>query len=230
MRTDPFRNGRPAFTLCKELADLESEQAVADDADCDQDTWCQRHHELVQRRIREVGDGWEAAAKYQQDQDFQAYWKGIPEQEWLQRAHEEMKTIYRSVRRKGRLGGVFRRQFYRQPFEDFGRFQRAVCAMQAVTERLAQSSLSIKTDEAQRDFPADRFFADPGAPECEGWLGELDETLSYPAIRAALGTPVEPAGLLAWMAKPTFENLVAQLAAPQIEPNRDDPRIAWFLG
>ncbi len=232
MRVDPFRAATPAFRLCKELADPDREWEVAANRQAGQEQWCQVHQELVRQRINEVGDGWEAAQVFQQDELFEALWRGLDERRWLERAEQSMRAIYRSVRRKGRLGGVFRRFFYRQPFTRPDAFFRSVAAMQAVTERLAQSSLSIKTEQGASEFPADRFFTHPAAPDCEAWLRELDKTLSWPAVREALQPAVakpQVRGLLAWLAEPTAETLFRQLEQGPAPASASDPRLSWFL-
>ncbi|HIQ21102.1 MAG TPA: hypothetical protein EYH34_07695, partial [Planctomycetes bacterium] len=231
LRADPYRDERPAFPLCKELADPEEERRVAADRSGCQAKWCAAHQNLVQRRIEEVDDGWDAAMQYwKEDQEtYERLWTGWGEDDWLQWAKEEMEPLYRSVRAKGRLGGVFRRHFYRQPFESVEGFWRTVRAMQAVTERLAQSSLSIKTGAGAAGFPADQFFRDPHRADWAERLGELDKTLSWEAIHRDLPQPVEPQGLLAWLARPTLETLIGQLAAGEAVATTSDPRIAWFL-
>ncbi len=161
LRSDPFRDDRPAFPLCKELADPPAETELAADQKCDPESWRTQHAALVARRVEAVGDGWDAARPFLAYEDHLSLWDGLAEEEWFEMAEREMESVYRSVRLKGRLGGVFRRQFYRLPWHGEALFTDAVQAPHAVAERLAQSALSVKTGTGGATFRADRFFQDP---------------------------------------------------------------------
>ncbi len=94
-------------------------------------------------------------AEYEKDNND--YWEGLTEVDWLTRAEEKMEYIYSAVRRKGRFGGVIRQELYHQPYKDKDNknrenndqkkesFWNTVAALQAITERLVQSTSESNT-------------------------------------------------------------------------------------
>jgi len=249
LRIDPFRIDRPAFPLLRELSAVEREWEVARLADLSQDEWCQRHQLLLRELLSEAADGWSAAEEG--SGAHMVFWKGLSESEWLERAHQEMEKVY-AVRQKGQRGGVLRRQLYRQEFANHQTFREAVAAIQAVTERLTQQALSVKTHpsvsetsidqrpggrpkQARRAFSPSKFFDDPSSEKT--FLAALDDPTLAPldpeAVCAKLGPAGQPTGLLAWLARPTLKTLVELLVDPSANQppprHEEDPRIAWFL-
>jgi hypothetical protein len=249
LRIDPFRIDRPAFPLLRELSAVERELELAKRADLSQDEWCRLHQQLLRDLLSEAGDGWSAAQEASGAQ--MVLWKGLSEREWLDRAHQEMEKVY-AVRQKGQLGGILRRQLYRQEFVDHQKFQEAVAALQAVTERLTQEALSVKTHpsvgerpvdqssgsrprKAKRAFSPSTFFEDPSSAKT--FLATLDDPTLGPldpeAVCAKLKPAKQPTGLLAWLARPTLKTLIKLMVDPSANQppprHEEDPRIAWFL-
>ena len=126
LRADPFRPNQPAFPLCKELASPNEESALACDADATQEEWCRKHADLVCRQVHAAGDGWNSPVTMDGINAHVDFWKGLSEKKWLERSVGEMETVYVSVRKKGQLGGVLRRQLYRRSFADLASFQNSV--------------------------------------------------------------------------------------------------------
>jgi hypothetical protein len=148
-----------------------------------------------------------------------------------------MEKVYLSVRQKGRLGGVLRRQLYQRAYKDDHSFWESIAALQAVTERLAQSSLSVKSGGGVRKaFKAESYFREPQSEESQKSLKLLEPnapTLDGEKISASLGESTLPLGLLAWLSKPNINNLLSLIRTSLKEPNPEpvkDPRISWFLG
>jgi hypothetical protein len=231
LRADPFRPSQPAFPLGKELASPDEESALACDAVACQEDWCRKHADLVCRQVQAAGDGWGSLVTTDGIDRHVDYWKGMSEKSWLRRVAAEMETVYVSVRKKGQLGGVLRRQLYRRPFTDFASFQRSVDALHAVTERLTQSALSVKGGAGAVVFPVKDFFDDPGCRESSERLQELDPLLDHQLVSQALHSGVEPASLLAWLAHPTLDSLLDLVTHCEetLPTAKADPRVAWFL-
>lgn len=232
LRSDTFRPRRPAFPFSGELVDdaaPEEAALLADDASS-QEEWCERHHALLLARLEDLGDGWNhpLVVRALTDEANAALWAGLGEDEWRARASEEMNVIYRSVRRKGRFGGVLRRELYRRRYVDDEQFWGAVQALQAVTERATQAALSTKTGEGTKPFEPSRYFRDPASGASLKSLYRLDPTLDPRSVAEALGDTQEPRGVLAWMVRPEAAELFKASADPASSSPRD-PRISWFL-
>lgn len=246
LREDPFRPGKPAFPFAKELDDLVAAERYPSgethlarliaDRSSTQDAWCAAHLGLQQRLLARLGDGWNHPAIVDSppsdDHDFRDLWKGLGEDEWRAFAMREMEKVHRGVRRKGQIGGILRRELYRRAYMSDDAFWLAVEAAQAVTERMTQTALSVKTGAGATTFDAATFFDDPTAPRSHELIRSLDKTVGASLLGGALGRPT-PAGslgsLLAWIARPTATTLVASIEGrPSKDPVRD-PRIAWFL-
>jgi hypothetical protein len=232
LRADAFRPLRPAFPFAGELVDetdAEEDALLADDTSSQQE-WCERHHAVLSARLANLGDGWNhpLVARALADAGNAALWNGLSEDEWRARAADEMNVIYRSVRRKGRFGGVLRRELYRRRYVDDERFWRTIQALQAVTERATQAALSTKTGEGTKPFSPSRYFGQPASGTATRLLQRLDPTLDARSLAEALGPSQEPVGMLAWMARPSLASLFQVLANPAPCDPRD-PRISWFL-
>jgi hypothetical protein len=245
LRLDPFRSEMPAFPLLHELSCPKEELLLAQLGEIEQAAWAEKHAALLRGRLDRVGDGWSfAAAELDKQQD---YWRGLEQDEWLKRAPSEMEKVY-AVRAKGRLGGVLRRQLYLRDFTDWPAFAHSVGAIQAVTERLTQSALSVKTSritppsvdsradaggqtpQPSGSFQETEFFRKP--TEQYRLLANLDSSFDYETIATRLGDPTKPVGLLRWLAKPDLETLVEVFTkASAISSLADpaDPRVGWFL-
>ena len=237
LQLDPFRTDQPAFPLLKELAHAERELKLANRDDLEQPEWCAEHQALLETQLREVGDGWDEAVTTEGLSTNAEYWalEGMPakQKQWLEQAAEDMDIVYKSVRKKGQLGGVLRRNVYRRACTGTSQFYRTVEALGAVTEPLSQSALSCKTGEGAMSFSDGKYFKDPVANR--DLLDLIDETFDKPAVEAALGDYCEPTGVLGWMARPNLKFLLQVLATgdpvavpPAADPIRD-PRLAWFL-
>jgi hypothetical protein len=242
LRLDPFRQAKPAFPLLHELSCPDEELQLAL-LDADQQEWVEIHDSLLRRRLEAVGDGWHLAGSYLETQAD--YWRGLPLREWQDRARTEMEKIY-AVREKGRKGGVLRRQLYLRAFFDGASFATCVGALHAVTERITQTALSVKTGHVKRkaseDLSADRdniggptkevfavdaFFADP--IKHAGELATLDPSLDQQSICRALATKRDPVGLLRWFAKPDVATLMDVLDTKSDSVPIEDPRLQWFI-
>jgi hypothetical protein len=213
LRSDPFRPGRPAFPFAGELVDSVREGILATDSASTQEKWCRNHQELQKACIDLLGDGWEHPLLTKAIIDNLPLWRGLDETAWRALAAQEMEKVLRGVRRKGQLGGVLRRELYRRQFINGAGFSRMLQALQAVTERITQTALSTKTGSGATTFSASKYFQKGDA----ALLDVLDETLDPASLASAVGLPTEPAGLLAWLARPNARFL------------QSDPRLAWFL-
>lgn len=231
LRSDTFRPRRPAFPFSGELVDdaapeevLRAEEAIS------QEEWCDRHHALLLDRLASLGDGWShpLVIRALADEAIVSLWDGLDEEAWRTRAAAEMAVIYRSVRRKGRFGGVLRRELYKRRYVGDDQFWRAVDATQAVTERATQAALSTKTGEGAKPFAPSRYFGHPVSDASVKLLQRLDPTLDAHSVGDALGESQAPSGFLAWMASPEPVELFKALASPTL-CNPRDPRISWFL-
>jgi len=232
LRVDTFRPGRPAFPFSGELvddADPREAALLADDA-ISQEEWCEQHHALLSARLGNLGDGWShpLVTRALSDEANASLWAGLEEDEWRARAAQEMSVIYRSVRRKGRFGGVLRREFYKRRYVGDKQFWRAVHALQAVTERATQAALSTKTGEGTNPFAPSRYFSDPASGTSVKSLQRLDPTLDARSVAEALGESQEPGGVLAWMAGLEPAKLFEAASKPASCDPRDS-RISWFL-
>jgi hypothetical protein len=252
LRADPFRKGTPAFQFLNELSIVEREKELALEEQISQEEWCLRHFDLLSAQIRKIQDGWKQNGQSSepsgafdlwtgltQDQNRENFdlWKGLKDAEWQDRAERDMEKVYLSVRQKGRLGGVLRRQLYQRAYKDDHSFWESIAALQAVTERLAQSSLSVKSGGGVRKaFKAESYFREPQSEESQKSLKLLEPnapTLDGEKISASLGESTLPLGLLAWLSKPNINNLLSLIRTSLKEPNPEpvkDPRISWFLG
>lgn len=236
MRIDPFRPSTPAFPLAGELAESREdcdEAVIAANETSSQEEWCETHHALLQARLAKLGDGWEhpLVAAALADAGNAALWCGLSDEAWRARAVEEMDVIYRSVRRKGRFGGVLRREIYRRTYQNDALFWQAVQALQAVTERATQAALSTKTGKGTKPFPPGRYFREPGLSAAQKMLRQLDPTLDAQSVGKVVGPSQESAGMLAWMARPSMWTLLELLRAEagDVTDCRNDPRVSWFL-
>jgi hypothetical protein len=240
-RLDSYRRNRPAFPLLHELSLTAEEIHLARSNDLDQNAWCDAHADLVGKRLGSIGDGWDYVER-NLEIDHELL-RGLSLPEWRHRAQLEMDKIY-AVREKGRKGGVLRRQVYRLPFTTWPSFVDGIGALQAITERLTQYALSVKTSKIvaapvaaqptqstseQVVFSATAFFRDPVRQAKQ--LASLDSTLNPDRISEALSELGEPSGLLAWFAKPDLATIVDLFAADEAAPsvNTGDPRLSWFL-
>ena len=226
LRLDPFRHGMAAFPLLKELADpdLEFQLAARTDLESPVD-WCVEHAKLVNEMEGRLAEhlGWHSKAALEKLKldEFEIYLATkVDENRWLEEAKKKMEIIYKAPRLKGRLGGMLVRQVYRRRFCDKKALYRAVEAVQAVTEPLAQSALSSKSGTGASSLSAaEEFFRDPARAACE--LEQIDPSLEASALGAALGEDARPRGLLAWMASPTFDRLLEAIL--ESDPASDSP-------
>ncbi|HMW01701.1 MAG TPA: hypothetical protein PKE58_16300, partial [Acidobacteriota bacterium] len=237
-RKDPFRQEAPAFPLLHELSDPVSEWKLAKDEEMTQAAWCEAYAGLLKNRLNAVGDGWQVPAlkaSFEKDPDF---WSGLTEEAWMNLAPTEMQKVYDSVRKKGQLGGILRRQLYLRDYTSDKEFWWTLSALQAVTEKLVQSALSVKTGKgAVVEFKPQAFFKDPNRHKDS--LSVFDEEdanqqkrgFESEKVCAALQDWIEPNGLLAWLAHPNLSTLYKVLANSNSQPDdcTKDPRIAWFL-
>ena len=232
LRADPFRKDAPAFPLLKELSTPNAEQDLARNCTKPQEEWCGAHAALLKEALTGVGDGWdiEMTQKALKEKENDELWKGLLDEEtWRERAEKEMQSIY-EVRAKGQLGGILRRELYRRIFKDKASFWRSVQALQAVTERVVQSALSVKSGKGAVK-EAKNFLKDPKVNGES--LRKLEEAPDPELVCEALGEADDPGGFLAWLARPTVKVLSTFVfAAPDAPPkslDEKDPRIAWFL-
>ena len=236
LRLDSFRRNKPAFPLLHELSCAEAELRLAKQTG-DQEEWAGQHAKLLRRRVAEIGDGWQIAQSYLEEQA--RYERGFSPDEWRERALIEMEKIY-AVREKGRKGGILRREVFMRTFSDLPSFFDSVAAVQAVTERLTQSALSVKTGHVRDSktghassknasdlFAIDDFFSQP-AKHVEQ-LEALDSTLDDQRISCALGPRREPCGLLRWLWKPDMATLLDVIDAKPDSLSVNDPRLHWFI-
>ncbi|MCU1264371.1 MAG: DNA-directed polymerase [Acidobacteria bacterium] len=231
LRIDPLRRNTPAFPLLQELSTLEAERLLArkKDDEGSQESWSEQYRSLLQARIESL-QGWPAQLMKRYAEENRGFRHGFDQETWLKIADERMEYVYTGVRKKGRYGGVLRREFYRQTYKDEQSFWRAIEALQAVTERLTQSVLTTKTGEGASLFDSMKYFENPQSEESKKSLTLLepsDPLLDPDQLAAVLGDRRDPLGLLAWLANPTTETLLASLSDP--DGSSGDPRIAWFL-
>lgn len=227
LRNDPFRPGHAAFPFAGELADPTGEEMLACDGSSTQEDWCEQHQELQNKQLASLNDGWQHPLVTEGSKKSDDLWRGMREDTWRTLATDEMDKILLGVRRKGQLGGVLRRELYRRPFTDHDAFWCAIQALQAVTERMTQTALSVKTGAGVTTFNPRQYFDDPaGGKEL---LAILDERLDADILTDALGAPTKPSGLLAWMAKPNAHTLLTNIEAKSSPAPIRDPRIVWFL-
>lgn len=227
LRNDPFRPGHAAFPFAGELADPTGEEMLACDGSSTQEDWCKQHQELQNRQLARLNDGWQHPLVTEGRKKSDDLWRGMREDTWRTLATDEMDKILLGVRRKGQLGGVLRRELYRRTLTDLNAFWSATQALQAVTERMTQTALSVKTGTGATTFNARHYFDDPaGGKEL---LAILDERLDADILTDALGAPTKPSGLLAWLARPNASTLLANVETKSSPAPVSDPRIAWFL-
>jgi len=244
MRCDPFRPSAPAvFRFSRELASGASEDQLAEAHELSADEWAKRHARLQELRIRAEGarglpelasvlEGGSLAGSTDSEW-LRRLWQGMPEADWLSFADDEMGKVFNSERRKGKFGGVLRRQLYRLPWMgDFDKFAQSVRALHAMTERLTQSALSVKSGAGARDVNVDALFDDPETRSEE--LRLLDGSFAPDAVFSNLGALSEPTGLLSWFARPSLPRLRELLRAGltgEADPRGGsrDPRLGWFL-
>ncbi len=266
LRVDKFRRRGPAFPLLHELSAPEEEWKLAADSKMSQEDWSRSYSALIGERLHAINGGWDALAMKKAIAKNEKYWRGLGEEGWFGgpdnegEAEEQMTKVYKSVRKKGQLGGILRRQLYlrKYPFRptDDGSnetirnqieeannfFWSTVDALQAVTERLVQSALSVKTGEGVISFDPDKYFKNPkehaeslsvfNDSEADAAL-QLDRGLDPEKVSTALGESAQPAGLLRWIAHPRLDLLLDTIenAAQARSSGKavNDPRISWFL-
>jgi len=239
-RADLFRMGSPAFPMANELANMHREKELAScNSEVSQEDWAEMHRVLVEEGLRELGDGWNESLMSLKQRASKVVgnggptneelWRGLDEAAWRDFATREMEVVYRSVRQKGRLGGVHRRELYKRRYRNDDSFWLAIQALEAVTERLAQSALSVKTGEGTKRFAPGSFFKDPFSKHSREMLAELDNTLDWATVADALGPSEDPTGMLAWMARPSLATLMATIRPDSSTPRPSDPRWNWFL-
>ncbi len=253
----------PAFPLVKEMSTPDAERSLASLASVTQLEWVSKHKDLVDDRIDNLGDGWESpydsvniveAMKETIDKSkdkkkrnelgrLLSFWQGKKAEDWIKFAEEEMEIVYTSVRKKGRYGGVLRRQLYRRPFTTFEQFRKSIEALHAVTEPLVQAALSCKSGDGTFKFPIEKFFKEPSknvaalmeiAPVFNDSGEEVASQFDEATLCEFLGESVDPQNLLAWLAKPSFQALLSEIATSETSTDdkrtyTDDPRLSWFL-
>lgn len=252
LRRDPYRPRAPAvFRFSRELAEAEQEDQLAGVAQqTGADQWAAQHAALQARLIGQAADRGlpllaaaiaagdreqpgprPAPADLSDTQLLHQLWQGMDQARWLERAEAEMQQVFRAEDHKGKYGGILRRYLYRLPWAgDAEQFCRAVGALQAFTERLTQSALSVKSGSGAAVFDYQSFLKDPQHAE---QLELLDPTLDRGRLAADLGQSAKPAGLLAWMAVRSSARLLATLRelmqGEAQEAILGDPRLTWFL-
>jgi hypothetical protein len=239
-RADRFRIGSPAFPMANELADMPREKELAScNLAVSQENWAEMHRVLVENRLRQLGDGWNESLKNLKQRACKAVgddgptneelWRGLDQMVWRDLAAREMEVIYRSVRQKGRLGSVLRRELHKRKYKDDASLWSAIQALQAVTERLTQSVLSVKTGEGTTRFAPGSFFKDPRSKPSRERLAQLDDALDWAVVADALGSSEDPTGIVAWMARPSLATLIKTIQTGSSKPHMSDPRWSWFL-
>ena len=160
---------------------------------------------------------------------YQGRFEGDGKEEWFDWARLEMMKVYGTVRAKGRLGGVLRQQLYRLRYQEFETFRSGVEACQAVTERLTQSALDVKTGKGAAKFSASKFFDNPEGYEKE--LLSLDDQFDSDAVRKALGGLQDATGILLLLQKPSLKTLVDMVTHRDLHDGAfdQDPRVNWYL-
>ncbi|MEM9367575.1 MAG: hypothetical protein AAGD07_16405 [Planctomycetota bacterium] len=249
LRTDPYRNDSPAFPLVKELGEDKVQELRVAEANLPDESWRDAYSEMVNRQITKLASdhGWNCRtiAEETEKEEFQSLKSGISVADWLDMARQIMEDkILHAADKKGLVGGIMRRHFYRRRFESTEQFGNAVTALQAITEKLTQEALSVKSSgsdhatQKRESSPwqdADRYLADVAdLPEqLAKWLSEfLDDSFESAKLVQDLGRSDEPSGLLAWLATPSPKRLfeLAQVGtANRADVNADDPRIGWFF-
>ena len=252
MRADPFRNAYPAFPLLHELRTADEERALASVSldELDPREWCKRFDSMLRRTIENVRSvGWPSehrtmgAVKKLDHLDvqkgntarrfdlYQGTFEDHGQQEWLDWARSEMMKVYGTVPAKGRLGVVLRNQMYQLSRDpgDFEGFRKQVEACQAVTERLTQSALDVKTGKGASQFSAAKFFKSPH--KYHEALLSLDSEFNVNALCSALGDQRNPTGILRWLHKPSLKTLVKMTIERDQDDDAfdDDPRVNWYL-
>lgn len=239
-RTDPFRIGSPMFPMANELADMPREKELAScDPSVNQEDWAEMHRVFVEQRIHEIGNGWNESLKGMRQRASKVagdngptneeLWRGLDEAAWRAFATMEMEIVFRSVRRKGRIGGILRRELYKRTYRDDDSFWLAIQALQAVTEQLTQTVLSVKTGEGTKPFAPGSFFRDPSSKRSGEMLAKLDKTLDWATVAHELRSFEDPTGIVAWMAKPSLATLDTIIRTGSSTPHESDPRWKWFL-
>ena len=245
MRRDVLRRDFPCFPLLKELSSPEKEMDLARETELSDGDWREKHKALQAEVIKALQDeegGWASPFTQRWLDANDGYWEGPSAREWYEDARcSEIPKVIDTVSQKGRLGGLFRRELYRRPFRED--FFHLVAALQAVTERVAQSSLSVKKGagafdielsitESAEDFEKvvaminDKIRAERAENNASEFKGEQLAKSLFKAI----GESDPPKGILAWMAKPTPEGLVECMSGVEGEPpDEKDPRWQWFL-
>jgi hypothetical protein len=233
LRTDPFRKRTSAFPLIGELADSERDFEIAtQDCKFDQAAWCQGHAASQQERLNHLGDGWNLIERSpgwrKRRERVDPLWKGeLSESEWLKQAHVDMQSVYLGVRRKGRYGGILRRELYSRIFRDLSQFYVAVDVLSTITERIVQRALNVK----QGDIPIrmdeiEEFFKKPDS----SLLAKLDDTFEGSSLIENLGEPLAPRGPLALLARPSLNTVLdLTLSGEAATVDAADPRWAWFF-
>lgn len=233
LRIDRFRLNQPAFPLLHELSSPVDEFHLAADGPSSQPDWSRAHHELLNRMIASDPDGWNTAERALKEKKNVGLWEGLDEPGWMLLAEKDMSHVFNTVRKKGHLGGILRHEIYRRAYTDPARFYSSVEALQAVTERLVQTALSVKTGAAVATFDAGAFFAEPSSKTARDSLLLLDEKLNPDDLGLVLGDSSEPAGLLRWLSHPTcrtlFESIEDCTKLKATTPEHGDPRLTWFL-
>jgi hypothetical protein len=188
---------------------------------------------LLNRLLEADPDGWITAQKASKEKKNEDLWNGLDESDWMLLAEKDMSHVYNTVRKKGQFGGVLRRELYRRDYTDDACFYASVDALQAVTERLVQTALSVKTGEALASFNASAFFAVPTSKASKESLLLLDEKLNADVLSSTIGDSAEPTGLLRWLAHPTSKTLLQGIEdsthLTETTNEAHDPRISWFL-
>ncbi|MFO0838326.1 MAG: hypothetical protein U1D55_07330 [Phycisphaerae bacterium] len=232
LRRDRFRPGRVGFPLVKELSLNELEHATL----LASTTWAVDYDQLLKQKLQAVDEqqnaGWHSEQISTQLESAAQYYHGLEYTDWVATAAEEMPIVYEGVRKKGRLGGVLRRQLYRRAFIGPEPFADAVDALQTVSERYVQTALSVKSGAGAASFEADKYFDMPSDHKAK--IKELDGDLDVDAVTTKLGVPEKPRDLLRWLAHPRVATLTAliQESVAGVSTTSElgpDPRIAWFL-
>jgi hypothetical protein len=233
LRLDPFRNGSPMFSIAGEFANMaEDAQLAIDSASLDEVPWCEARATAERARIERIGDGWELLTKGPEWQNLAKeharLWTGsISEAEWLERAKTEMEHVYLGVRRKGRFGGILRRQLYLRSFSNAPTFFKSVDALSSITERIVQKALSVKSDRIDLSTNEINAFFERPDPD---FLKRLDASFNPVEVLGALGSGVRLPSLGAFLARPTLGTILSlAINGEGSSLEVDDPRWSWFL-
>lgn len=233
LKRDPFRVERAAFRLQNELSNPGEEWKLCNETG----SYPEKHRGFVEIALKGLEDGWNQTV-LEQIKAHSELRVGMTPKDWLEQAEVEMQDVRDSVARKGRLGGVFRREFYRLQYRPSGtaEFQRAVAALQSVTERLAQASLKVKGDKSEGlstriedlEVVVERINRSAkGSPD----------VLNAQAIKDGIGerypSPERRPPILQWLANPSRKTLDAMTVGHvdlDLATTAGDPRIDWFFG